>query len=90
MASRSCKIAITGRNVDNLNKCKQICLNVSNGSLKDDSILVVPGDVEQTSDCKSIVEKTVQHFGQLDILINSAGIISMGTVENTSLEDYDR
>ena len=76
--------------MDNLNKCKQLCLSASNGFLKEEHILIVVGDVGKTSDCKSIVERTVDHFKQLDILVNSAGIISVGTTENTSLEDYDR
>ena len=80
----------TGRNVENLNKCKQLCLSASNGVLKEEHILIVIGDAGKTSDCKLIVEKTVDHFKQLDILVNSAGILTAGTTENTSLEDYDR
>ena len=48
------------------------------------------GDVEKTADCENIVKKTVAHFGQLDILVNSAGIISKGTAESTPLAEYDR
>lgn len=73
LASRSCRLAITGRNQANLDRCKQLCLTASNGSLQDDHILVVVGDVEKPSDCKTVVDKVIKHFGQLDILVNSAG-----------------
>jgi len=89
-AARGAKLALSGRNVENLNKTKQLCLDASNGSLKDEHVLIVVGDVANTNNCESIVSKTVQHFQQLDILVNSAGIISKGTTENTSLADYDR
>lgn len=90
LASRSCKLAITGRNQSNLNKCKELCLQASNGELKDDHVLVVLGDVSKTSDCKAVVDQVIKHFGQLDVLVNSAGIITKGTTENTSLEDFDQ
>lgn len=76
--------------MENLNQCKQDCLAAANGSLKDDQILILVGDVEKTSDCENIVKKTVDHFGQLDVLVNSAGIISKGTTESTPLNEYDR
>ena len=42
------------------------------------------------SDTAKIIQKTVDEFGQLDILVNNAGVLEMGTVENISLEQYDR
>lgn len=32
---------------------------------------------------------TTEKFGQLDVLVNSAGIIVKGSIETLSLEDYD-
>ena len=34
--------------------------------------------------------ETVKAFGRLDILVNNAGVIEMGTIETTSMEQYDR
>ena len=35
--------------------------------------ITVQGDVSQEKDCRRIVEKTIERFGRLDILINNAG-----------------
>lgn len=36
------------------------------------------------------MEKTINEHKRLDVLVNNAGIIEMGTIETTSLEQYDR
>ena len=36
--------------------------------------LVVPTDVSNEEQCKALVEKTVDQFGQLDLLVNNAGL----------------
>ena len=41
-------------------------------------------------DTKNILDSTVSHFGRLDVLVNNAGILEMGTIETSSLEQYDR
>ena len=35
--------------------------------------LAVQADISEEADCKRLVETTVEHFGQLDVLINNAG-----------------
>jgi NAD(P)-dependent dehydrogenase (short-subunit alcohol dehydrogenase family) len=47
-------------------------------------------DLQGAEDCKRIVEETVSKFGQLDVLVNSAGILISGTIETLSLEDFDK
>ena len=37
-----------------------------------------------------VTEQAVSHFDHLDILVNSAGILAGGTVENTSLAEWRR
>ncbi|MFB5661848.1 SDR family oxidoreductase [Alteribacillus sp. HJP-4] len=36
--------------------------------------LLLPGDIKQEAFCKEVVQKTVDHFGKLDILVNNAAI----------------
>jgi NAD(P)-dependent dehydrogenase (short-subunit alcohol dehydrogenase family) len=37
-----------------------------------------------------VVNDTFENFGQIDVLVNSAGIILNGTIKNTPLDDWDK
>lgn len=52
--------------------------------------LLVPGDLTDEETVKRTVEQTIGHFGRLDVLINSAGILAMGSIETTGLAQYDK
>ena len=52
--------------------------------------LFVQGDVSSNEDARRMVEDTVRTFGRLDILINNAGIVLPGRVDNISEDDWDR
>ncbi len=45
-------------------------------------------DVSSEADWQVVVEEALERFGSLDILFNNAGIGDLGTLEDTSLEDY--
>ncbi len=47
-------------------------------------------DITQSSCVKDMVAEVVERFGKIDILINNAGIIIKGRVEELSEEDWDR
>jgi NAD(P)-dependent dehydrogenase (short-subunit alcohol dehydrogenase family) len=51
--------------------------------------LFVRGDVSKPEDVSRIVKETVQAFQGIDILVNNAGVVFPGTIENTSLEDWN-
>ncbi|KAH6934171.1 hypothetical protein HPB50_021473 [Hyalomma asiaticum] len=52
-------------------------------------VLVVPGDVALFTDCENVVQKTVDHFGKLDILVSNAAIPAGGSLEKSSMEDFN-
>ncbi|MBO1323577.1 SDR family oxidoreductase [Acetobacter sp. TBRC 12305] len=52
--------------------------------------LFVTLDVQKEEDWQVAIETTLRHFGRLDIAVNNAGIVYDGTVESTSLEDWQR
>ena len=50
----------------------------------------VPGDVSNERDCSTIVAAHRERFGRLDVLVNSAGILYNGPLEELALVDWDR
>lgn len=82
-SSLNAKLVLTGRNAENLNQVAAKCAG-------DSKPLLVIADVNVEEDAKNIIESTVKHFGKLDVLVNNAGIIESGGIEDTNLEQYDR
>jgi NAD(P)-dependent dehydrogenase (short-subunit alcohol dehydrogenase family) len=74
------KIVLAARSESGLNQTAETLAGES---------LVVPTDVMQESDCQELVDKTLEKYGSINILVNAAGIIRMGTIETTTVEDWD-
>lgn len=47
-------------------------------------------DVTKESDWTAVISETISAFGQVDVLINNAGIFERGSVIDTSLADFER
>jgi len=52
--------------------------------------MFVEVDVSKEDSVKNMVEKVVDAYGRIDILVNSAGIFIEATVINTTVEDWDK
>lgn len=52
--------------------------------------IAVKADVSKDADVKNFVQSAVDSYGRIDILFNNAGIYAPGTVEETSMEDWNR
>ena len=46
-------------------------------------------DLLNEGETASFVASVLEDFGGIDVLVNAAGIIANGTIENTTLSDYD-
>ena len=75
-------LTLHGRNVQNLQKVAEQC--------KDPKPYIVTGEMTNETDVKNLLESTIKKFGKLDVLVNNAGTLESGGIENTSLEQYDR
>lgn len=66
------------------------------GSLRDEtrqfdgSVKTHLADITETSQVDRLVTETIEHFGNIDVLVNSAGIIKTGSIEDTTLDDWDK
>lgn len=84
-AALGAKLALIGRNAENLQTIAKTCADKS--KLQP---LVIMADV--VKDAKTIIDKTIKHYGQLDVLVNNAGIggTEQPLFETTSLEQFDK
>ncbi|HKG77914.1 MAG TPA: SDR family oxidoreductase, partial [Pyrinomonadaceae bacterium] len=51
--------------------------------------LTIEADLTREQEAQRAVEESVRVFGGIDVLVNAAGHISNGTIEDTSLEAWD-
>jgi NAD(P)-dependent dehydrogenase (short-subunit alcohol dehydrogenase family) len=82
-AEAGARIAAVGRNETALTDLKEQIEG------KGAEFVAIPADLFREEQAGNAVLKTVEHFGGVDVLVNAAGHISSGTIENTSLEAWD-
>jgi len=49
-----------------------------------------PGDVSNSAQMKTLIDATVKQFGGLDIVVNSAGVRTNGSITQITEEQWDR
>ncbi|MFN7010245.1 MAG: SDR family oxidoreductase [Allorhizobium sp.] len=53
--------------------------------------LLMPGDITSEAHCRAIIDKTVETFGRVDILVNNAAFQrTYGSIDEISSEEWDR
>lgn len=67
LARQGAKLAIAARRVDRLEQVAAGCRSLGG------EVLVVPTDVADENQCKTLVENTIAAFGRVDMFIHSAG-----------------
>ncbi|KAI8044775.1 cyclopentanol dehydrogenase [Drosophila gunungcola] len=85
LASLGGLLVIVGRNVDKLKETAEQIVAAGGAPA-----LQVAADMNSESDVQSIVSVTLAKHGRIDVLVNNAGILELGSIENTSLEQFDR
>ncbi|KOB75350.1 3-dehydroecdysone 3alpha-reductase [Operophtera brumata] len=82
-AKEGAQVAIVGRNETRLNN---VAAQISKIGKKP---LIIKADISK-DEVKTIVKKTVDHFGKLDVLVNNAAVVKTAAVDDENLlEVYD-
>ncbi|CAH0720642.1 unnamed protein product, partial [Brenthis ino] len=69
-SSKGARVALIGRNEAKLSVAAKKC----------DKSLVIRADVSKDEDCKKLIDQVIDEFGQLDVLVNNAGISTWGSL----------
>lgn len=78
LAERGAKVALAARSAETLSEIA--------GELE--GSLAVPTDMRDIGAIRSMVERVMEHYGRIDILINNAGQSMYMTIENMDLDIY--
>ena len=84
LAQEGAKVAVTARRKDRIDELASDIQ--SNGG----DAVAIACDLTDAADRTRLVDETVKHFGNLDVLVNAAGVIKFGTIEDTTLEDWQQ
>jgi short-subunit dehydrogenase len=84
LAAAGAKVALAARSTDKLTQLAE--------ELQRDgqAALVVPTDMRNQAEVAQLVETTVQHYGQIDVLINNAGQAVAGTVAEVDVDQFQQ
>ena len=82
-AEEKCRIAICARNAEELERAR-IDLETRGAE-----VFAEVCDVRNQTEVERFVEAATAHFGSVDILINNAGVIQVGALENQTQKDFE-
>lgn len=82
-AREGCKIAICARDYAELQTARAEILK--SGA----DVFIVKCDVSNRAEVESMVAQVTNHYGQIDLLVNNAGIIEVGAVQDMTIEDFE-
>src|SRR4051794_7644977 len=81
------RVVLSARNLSELERGREILLS-RRASIQPDQILIVPCDLNRPEDCKRLIEEATSRWGRVDVLINNAGVIHVGPIEQLPVEAY--
>ncbi len=86
-AKQGAKIALIARNEQKLVNAKAEILKFASAA-NNESVLIYSVDLSKDETIQKVVDEIANKFSTIDILVNSAGILSEGYFENTSMETF--
>ena len=86
MAERKCNLFLTSTNATQL---KQLKKEIKHSSNRDIDIYYSTGDLSKITDIKRVLDAAKKYFGSIDILINSAGILIVKSLTNSTWHDFN-
>ena len=86
-ARAGARVVLSARDPEELERARRLLLE--RGAAQEDALLVLPCDVRDNDDVLALVREVERQWGRIDVLINNAGIISVGPVESQPLSIFE-
>ncbi len=84
LSAAGAKVAIAARRADRLDALAQR-IQAAGGD-----VLPITADIADEAQVQDLVSKTHDRWGQVDILINNAGVMLLGNIDGANTEDWRR
>jgi short-subunit dehydrogenase len=84
LVSKGARVAICARSSDQLSKAKAELRN------RGGDVISFTADITEKGQVQDLIQKVIEHYGRIDVLINNAGTIQVGPVENMTIADYEK
>ena len=87
-AKQGYNVALAARNTSKLEEVERELAQAY--SSKGQRFISIPTDVCKEEDCRNLIEKTVEAFGGIDVLVNNAGIIKRIPMVEMTKQQWDQ
>ena len=81
--SRGSRLALCARDQEELNEACHLLAQ------KNIEAVGFPTDISKPAEIVPLVERVIQHFGRIDILVNDAGLIQVAPLDSVRHEDFE-